>query len=437
MQATAPRSHLEDPPTPRLSSSLHLSKSPLYAPVLQGLTSVRDREETDPHRAQLLQTEVRCGDDLSATGVLGMAERVYPMRNGVIHNMDAMQAIWDYALCKRLPSQVGPSRGGRAEWRYEDGLAWLQDRPLQLSEPPNVSLRQRCDLLELFFEKYHFSAIQMVHQGILSLFANGAECGVVVECGEGLSHCTPVFDGCVLATAQRLVDVAGHAVTERLGQVLGQQQPHRRYQSRLPTGAGRAALSYASWLSDDIDTLRQIKERYCYVATQKNGLENRLTCETSALHCDCVLPDGTSCRLGPERFAAPEVLFNPQEMDHACDGIAVALWKSIEAADIDVRASLYDSIILSGGSTMLPGFGARLEREMKSLYLIEKLHGDQTRMVRCPIRVKEPQRRQHMVYIGGALLAELSQDQPERWISRSVYEDGGHSAIIARCHTTG
>lgn len=436
MQAATPLSRIADPPATSLSSSSHLAKSSLCAPVFKGLTAVRGLEGMHLHRAQPLEKKALCGDDLVATGALAMVEQTHPMRNGVIHNMDAMQEIWDYALCERLPALVETSGGGTARWRYEDGLEWLQERPLLLSEPPNMSLRQRCDLLELFFEKYGLSAIQTVQQGILSLFANGTERGVVVECGEGLSHCTPVFDGFVLATAQRVVGVAGRAVTERLGQVLRHQQPHRRYQRRVPTGSGTSAMSHASWLFHDMNTLQQIKERYCFVARQKNGLEDRLTRETSALHRDCVLPDGTSCRLGPERFAAPEVLFNTQEIGHESDGITTALWKSIEAADIDVRAALYENIILSGGSTLLPGFGERLQQEMKSFYLTEKLNGDPARMAWCPIRVKEPQRRQHMVYMGGALLAELSQDQPERWLSRSAYGEGGTSAIIARYHAT-
>ncbi|KAG5480596.1 hypothetical protein LSCM1_06300 [Leishmania martiniquensis] len=437
MQAAALRPSMAGPHASSSPSPAHLSKSSLYAPVIRGSTALRGREDTHPHVAQLLQKDVLCGDDLAATRELGIVELTYPMRNGVIHSMGAMQEIWDYTLCERLPPLVGPSCRGTAGWRYEDGLAWLQGKRLLLSEPPNMSLRQRCDLLELFFEKYQLSAIQAAQQGVLSLFANGTERGIVVECGEGLSHCTPVFDGFVLPSAQRVVGVAGHAVTERLGQVLGQQLPHRRYPGLLSAGAGRAAGSYAPQLSNDVDVLRQIKERYCYVASRKDGLEYRLARETSALHCECVLPDGTSCRLGPERFIAAEVLFNPQEMGYECDGIATALWKSMEAADIDVRASLYGHIILSGGSTVMPGFGERLERETQDLYWREKRKGGPAHMARSPIQVKEPQRRQHMAYMGGALLAELSQDQRERWMSRGAYEDGGTSAIIARSYAAG
>jgi len=37
--------------------------------------------------------------------------------------------------------------------------------------------------------------------------------------------------------------------------------------------------------------------------------------------------------------------------------------------DMDNRMSLYQHIILSGGSTMLPGLPTRLEKDIKALYL--------------------------------------------------------------------
>lgn len=37
--------------------------------------------------------------------------------------------------------------------------------------------------------------------------------------------------------------------------------------------------------------------------------------------------------------------------------------------DVDNRMSLYQHIILSGGSTMLPGLPTRLEKDIKALYL--------------------------------------------------------------------
>ena len=37
--------------------------------------------------------------------------------------------------------------------------------------------------------------------------------------------------------------------------------------------------------------------------------------------------------------------------------------------DVDNRTSLYQHIVLSGGSTMLPGLTTRLDKDMRALYL--------------------------------------------------------------------
>lgn len=408
--------------------------------------------------AQLLQRDVLCGDDLAA--VRGdAAQLTYPMRNGVVQNMPAMQQLWDHVLGTQLPSLLRRQLGGHSSvdaagcvtWASTDegdGAAWLQGRRLLLCEPPNLSLRQRCDVLECFFESYALAHLQAAPQGVLALFANGAESGVVVECGEGLCHCTPIVDGCVLTRAQRRCGVAGRAVSERLGQLLDEQGGHpaqHASQGQRSLFLGTVPLR----LRGNVEVLRRVKERHCFVARDAVGRdapgskpdirssEMHLACETNALQRTCVLPDGTTLRLGQECFTAPEVLFHPQhdEMDGEGDGVADALWQAMEASDIDVRAALYGNITLSGGTTLLPGFADRLDREMRGRYLTEKAKGDVNRMSRCPIKVKAAPRRQYAVYMGGALMAELTQDQQELWLSRSAYEEGGASVILAHLKT--
>ncbi|KPI89168.1 putative actin-related protein 2 [Leptomonas seymouri] len=398
------------------------------------------------HRAQLLQKEFICRDELY--GLRATADMSFPIKNGVIQNMDAMRELWDYMLCQRLPQMVGTSAGSVSaipRTKREDasaglnsGLEWLEDRLLLLTQPPNLSAKQRGDIMEVFFEEYHFKAIQATPQGILALFANGAEHGVVVECGEGLTHCTPIFDGIVLTTAQRRLDLGGRDVTNRVKRLLcGHQGGLRRgaaSKNDLLMSSAHAA-PHPAVLGGVDDAFRQLKERHCYVSVDPR-LDQHLARATNALQRTCVLPDGAICRLGAERFTAPEVLFDPSLMDVDSPGISAVLWESIEAADVDVRKVLYESIVLSGGSTLFPGFGARLTRDMKELYLTEKLKGDMNRMARCPIQVNEPPRRQYMAYMGGALVAELSADQPEMWTSLERYQEDGVSAVVARYQRT-
>ena len=50
---------------------------------------------------------------------------------------------------------------------------------------------------------------------------------------------------------------------------------------------------------------------------------------------------------------------------------------------------------------MYPGLPSRLEREMKQLYLERVLNGDTANMSKFKIRIEDPPRRKHMVYMGG------------------------------------
>ena len=67
---------------------------------------------------------------------------------------------------------------------------------------------------------------------------------------------------------------------------------------------------YAFNSSADFDTVRQIKEKLCYVASDIH-VERKLAQETTCLMEAYTLPDGKVVRLGRERFEAPECLFNP------------------------------------------------------------------------------------------------------------------------------
>ena len=67
---------------------------------------------------------------------------------------------------------------------------------------------------------------------------------------------------------------------------------------------------YAFNSTADFDTVRQIKEKLCYVSADITQ-ERRLAQETTCLMDTFTLPDGKVIKIGRERFEAPECLFNP------------------------------------------------------------------------------------------------------------------------------
>ena len=160
------------------------------------------------------------------------------------------------------------------------------------------------------------------------------------------------------------------------------------------------------------------------------------------------LPAGRTIKVGAERFEAPECMFQPHLVDVEQPGVAEMLFQAIQAAAVDVRAELYKHIVLSGGSSMYPGLPSRLEKEMKQLYLTRVLNGDPSRLNVRPrfykpspvlyrptipqkfkIRIEDPPRRKHMVFLGGAVLADIMKNRNEFWVSRQEWHEQGVRAL--------
>jgi actin-related protein len=62
-----------------------------------------------------------------------------------------------------------------------------------------------------------------------------------------------------------------------------------------------------------------------------------------------------AAQLGPERFRAPEILFNPELIGQEYAGVHQVVVDSINRVDLDLRKNLFSNIVLSGGSTLTRG----------------------------------------------------------------------------------
>ena len=153
---------------------------------------------------------------------------------------------------------------------------------------------------------------------------------------------------------------------------------------------------------------------------------------TTVLVKEYTLPDGRTIKVGAERFMAPEVMFKPSLIDEA-DGVGLheQIFNCIQEMDIDNRMEMYSNIVLSGGSSMYPGFPTRLEREIKRLYLNKVLKGNKDGMkkLKSSLHIEDPPRRKHMVFLGGAVLADIMKDRDEFWISRQEWQERGKAAL--------
>lgn len=332
--------------------------------------------------------DIMCGDEAAA--VRHSLDVQYPVENGIVKNWEDMEHLWNYTFYEKL--QINPA-----------------ENKILLTEPPQNPIKNREKLIERMFEGYGFAALNVSIQAILTLTAQGLMHGVVVDSGDGVTHVVAVYDGYVPPNLIRRLDVAGRHVTQYLIKLL-------------------LLRGYAFNRTADFDTVRQIKEKCCYVA-HNIDTERALAQETTCLMESFTLPDGRVIKLGRERFEAPEALFNPSLIDSEKSGMADMVFEMIQSADIDCRADYYKHIVLSGGTSMYPGLPTRLEKDLRDRYVKDILKGNAERMKKIKIKIEDPPRRKHMVWIGGGVFADIMKDQSKVWITKQEYEEQGLRCI--------
>lgn len=178
----------------------------------------------------------------------------------------------------------------------------------------------------------------------------------------------------------RRIDVAGRDVTE--------------YMQTLLRKSG-----YIFHTSAEKEVVRLIKESVSYVAADPKREEKEWasTKMDQGKAVDYILPDGHRLKVGPERFRAPEILFDPEIIGLEYPGVQQIVTDAINRTDLDLRKSLFSNIVLSGGSTLTKGFGDRLLNEVKKLAVKD-----------MRIKIFAPPERKYSTWIGGSILAGLS-----------------------------
>jgi centractin len=96
---------------------------------------------------------------------------------------------------------------------------------------------------------------------------------------------------------------------------------------------------------------------------------------------------------------------------------------AIHRTDMDLRKSLFSSIVLSGGSTLTKGFGDRLLHEVQRLAVKD-----------MRIKIYAPPERKYTTWTGGSILAGLSTFKKVRLVMDSEYDE--QMLTTNRCGST-
>ncbi|KAL0229746.1 hypothetical protein PCE1_003312 [Barthelona sp. PCE] len=319
-------------------------------------------------------------DALSKKGILTLN---YPIEHGIVTNWDYMEQIWHHCFFTQLCCD--PS-----------------ERPVLLTEAPRNPRSNRERMVSVMFDSFEVPATYVKVQAVLSLYASGRTIGVVLDSGDGVTHTIPIYEGFCLNHAIDHLRLAGRDLTHWLSRLLEDQGLFLRSSSEL-------------------EVVRDMKESLCYVALDYQE-EMQKAANSNSIMKRFELPDGNVIDLGTERFRCPEALFQPSFVGkQEALGAHEMVYKSIMKCDINVRAELYNSIVLSGGSTLFPGLDARVERSVAALA-----------PAAMKIKVFAPEERRYSVWLGGSVVSHLNSFN-SMWITREEYEESGASIVHRKC----
>lgn len=111
----------------------------------------------------------------------------YPIQHGIVTNWNDMETVWEYTFNKLHVNAA--------------------DHTVLLTENPLTQKAHREKLVEIMFEKFNTPNIALLNRATLALNATGRTTGIVLNSGDGVNNCSPIYEGNVFAHAYLRSDV--------------------------------------------------------------------------------------------------------------------------------------------------------------------------------------------------------------------------------------
>lgn len=133
-----------------------------------------------------------------------MLEIKHPMKEGIIDDKDDMELIWNYALTQKMGLDTSDFAGLK----------------VMLTEAPMNPIKNKEIMAQIMFDKMGVGAFNIEPQAKLSLLSEGLDTGIVLDSGDGVTHCIPIYSNAIMHHQIKRLNIAGRHITDYLIRLL-------------------------------------------------------------------------------------------------------------------------------------------------------------------------------------------------------------------------
>jgi len=168
-----------------------------------------------------------------------------------------------------------------------------------------------------------------------------------------------------------------------------------------------------------------IKEKVCYVSTDPQHDKQLYETDSDSMCRQYELPDATTITVTSDRYECPEILFQPQLAGNDdLLGLHELCLSAISKVDTEeLRLGMFENIVLSGGSSVFPGFNERMTREIT----VNATDG-------ATVDVVTDSQRKYAAWVGGSMLGSIPTIK-DVLITKEDYEADKDGVVSKRCFT--
>lgn len=302
----------------------------------------------------------------------GLLKLTYPIEHGVVKDWDSLELVWQQALLHDLKLDGGVQGSTNTDFSP-------QEHSMLITEHPFSPRRQREKMYEILFESFGINAINTSMPSVLSLYSTGRTTGVSLDVGDGVCCIAPVFDGFALPGSVKRINLGGRDITRQL------------HMEVMKNG-------YSMNTSSEFEILRSMKERLGFIDLGVDPTAAGVApMGTNPDVHKFQLPDGKFLSIPNSSISKScELLFQPENFGFEEQSIHNALYNSVLRTDLDLRSKLFETIVLSGGSSMFKNFGSRLIKELR--YMDDDIK----------LKIFASPDRRNNCFVGGSILSSLS-----------------------------